>query len=123
MHEQLSCYSLVNGLAPSAALKILNIFLKKCKTKILNTLTTTFSELEVGICSNQIIAIICQVLKYLRKFSFCGSDLTHPGVMSILERKSTLQQLCIQSPRYLTKYSMKLLSEEMSLLRTLKYKT
>ena len=122
MIKALSCYSLVNGLAPSAALKILNVFLK-CKTKILNTLTTTFSELEVGICSNQIIAIICQVLKYLRKFSFCGSDLTHPGVMSILERKSTLQQLCIQSPRYLTKYSMKLLSEEMSLLRTLKYKT
>ena len=122
MIKALSCYSLVNGLAPSATLKILNIFLK-CKTKILNTLTTTFSELEVGICSNQIIAIIFQVLKYLRKFSFCGSDLTHPGVMSILERKSTLQQLCIQSPRYLTKYSMKLLSEEMSLLRTLKYKT
>ena len=72
-------------------------------------------------CSNQIIAIICQVLKYLRKFSFVGSDLTHPGVMSILERKSTLQQLCIQSPRYLTKYSMKLLSNEMTLLETFKY--
>ena len=47
--------------------------------------------------------------------------MTHPGIMSILERKSTLQQLSIQSPRYLTKYSMKLLGNEMTLLTTFKY--
>ena len=80
-----------------------------------------FIELEVGECSNQAIFLICQILTKLKKLSFVGSDMTYSGVVGLISRKSTLQELQIQNPRYLTKNSLKLMGRHMTLLKTLKY--
>ena len=77
--------------------------------------------MEVGECSNQAIFLICQILTKLKKLSFVGSDMTYSGVVGLISRKSTLQELQIQNPRYLTKNSLKLMGRHMTLLKTLKY--
>ena len=74
--------------------------------------------LEVGEISNKLVNIICNNCQYgLRSFLFDGGQITYSGVISLFVCKSTLQELYIRNPKYLTKYSLHILSKTLVNLR------
>ena len=73
--------------------------------------------LEVGEVSNKLIHIICNYCPYLRMFTLDGGQLTYSGIVSLFPCKSTLQELKIRNPKYLTKFTICMLSRNLTNLR------
>ena len=73
--------------------------------------------LELGKLSNQLVHIVVSYCQKLRAFTFDGSQLTYSGIASLTSCKSTLKELKIRNPQYLTKYSIYILSRHLVSLR------
>ena len=74
--------------------------------------------LEVGEISNKLMNIICNYCQStLTQFTFDGGQITYSGVISLFLCKSTLKSLKIRNPKYLTKYSLYILSRNLDNLR------
>ena len=73
--------------------------------------------LEVGEICNKLIHMICHYCQNLKAFTFDGGQLTYSGVVSMLACKKTLQELKIRNPKYLTKFSICILSRNLVNLR------
>ena len=73
--------------------------------------------LEVGEVSNKLIHIICSYCQNLKRFTLDGGQLTYSGIASLFPCKSTLQELKIRNPKYLTKFTICMLSRNLINLR------
>ena len=96
-------------------------FLHCFRVIVLMQIFILFLELVIGECSNQAVYLICHQLCHLKKLAFVGSDLTYSGVIGLITRKSTLEELQIQNPRFLTRHSLKTLARYLTSLTSLRY--
>ena len=79
------------------------------------------ADLEIGETSNQLIHMVCKNLDgKLETFAFKGENLTYSGVIGLSLAKKSLKNLSIRNPKCLTKYSVKLLASQLTLLKTLR---
>ena len=74
--------------------------------------------LEVGQISNELVHIICHYCQLgLKSLTFDGSQITYSGIVGLSSCKPTIQELYIRNPKYLTKYSLHILSRILGDLR------
>ena len=77
----------------------------------------SIESLEVGEVSNKLIHIICNYCQDLKSLSLDGGQLTYSGIVSLFPCKSTLQELKIRNPQYLTKFTISMLPRNLINLR------
>lgn len=76
--------------------------------------------LSVGELSNQLVYMICNLLKRtLKELTFIGSQLTYSGVAGLTHCKAILKSLTLRHPKFLTKYSMALMARHLHKLESL----
>ena len=74
--------------------------------------------LEVGEISNFLTNIICTSSQHtLKSFTFDGGQITYSGIISLFLCRGTLRELKIINPKYITKYSLAVLSRHLLNLR------
>ena len=74
--------------------------------------------IEVGEISNFLTNIICTRSQHtLKSFTFDGGQITYSGIISLFLCQGTLRELRIINPKYITKYSLAVLSRHLLNLR------